>query len=269
MSEFTMNNSRRGRPLRISNSNPTNDPKKKEEIQYTDVSFLSLWDAKDQPMMDSMFHNKIRILNKKFNELRYKELRLYLQNMKTQKYPNIHDIPGIQKIWEQKAEYHEIRWSIIESLENIIKRNYNDQTPQFYTEPQESVKQEDLVTNYGMMRFAALICNESNTYFTQIAAGASLIPAGIGQTALFDEKARVAVDLNGWMTAKGRLLRGGAEFPKTFPGFVCSESAIMDHASAGGAGWRTVYPADKIVEHIQGETYLVISHTVDQGSVGL
>jgi hypothetical protein len=251
-----------GRPISISNA-------KKDDIQYTDVSFAAVWDANDQPMMDSIFHNKVRFLNKKFNELRYKEMRLYLQNIKSKKYPNIHDVPGIQKIWEQKAEFHQMRWDLIEGFEELIKRKYNDQTPRFPYQPQETSRQEDLVTNYGMQRFAALVCNESNTYFNQIAAGSSLIPAGIGQIELFNEKARTSVDENGWMTAKGRLIRGGAEFVKVIPTFTCSESAIMDHANAGGCAWRTVYPSNKVVTHVQDETYLTISHTVDQGSVGL
>jgi hypothetical protein len=258
MSESTI----RGRPIKVANKKP-------DDLQYTDVSFVAVWDAKDQPWMDTLYHNKIRILNKKFNELRYKELRLYLKNIRTGQYPNIHDIPGIQKIWKDKAEYHEIRWRLIEDFENIITRDWNDQTPQSKYQPQQTVKQEDLVTNYGMERIAALTCNESNTYFTHIAAGASLIPAGIGQITLFDEKARTPVDTTGWMTAKGRLIRGGAEFPRFIPSFDCGESAIIDHATAGGCAWRTVYPADKVATHTTGETYLTVSHTVDQGSVGL
>jgi hypothetical protein len=244
-------------------------------LKYEDVGFASVWAIEDKNVLEELYFKRIRRLDWHFTEAKEQNRRIIMNNrfgfLNDEKYRLSLNI--MNEVRKQKHE-------IISSFEDRIKKSFDDKTIHDGIEPAlaevsvngiellpvKAAVKDDMMVNDGMERFAALICNESNTYFTYYAVGASVIPSGIGQTKLLDERARAPIDEFGWFSAIGTLIRGGAQFPESIPSFSIAESAACDAAAGGIIAWRTAYPTP--VAHTQNATFPVASHVVYQIPAG-
>lgn len=249
-------------PLKVRNDTPS-------FLQYDDIGMVAVWAIEDKQIMREKYFGKIAEYN-----------RLIADNIEVN-----HSIrrKGHYKqnpwYYETKNIIQELRIKrndVIDSFEERLKKAFDDRTIQDGIEPADvnvevnstevnpitGNDSRDMAVNSGMERFAELICHESNDYFTHYAAGASNIPAGIGQIELFDERVRSPIDVFGWFSAIGTLIRGGAEFSEIIDDFDILESAAFDDDTAGVMAWRTAYTSS--VHHTKNSTFPTASHVLYQ-----
>ena len=245
--------------------------KSASNLLYDDLGFASAWWVDDKPKIEEIYFKKIRRLSVLFSVQKEENLR----SMTANPY-HYHSDPYYNSTLLHMNQLRMEKHKVIEEFEERLKRAFDDKTiedglkPPYLTVQHNEIEltrpvvadSHDMMVNDGMERFALLICNESNSYFLFYAVGASSIPSGVGQTQLYDEKARAPVDEFGWFSSIGTLIRGGAEFPETVPSFLISESAPFDTATAGTMAWRTAYPSP--VQHTKDNTFPVASHVVYQ-----
>jgi hypothetical protein len=254
---------------------PVVSVQKKSYLEYDDIGFASSWWIDDKAKLEEDYFRKIRQLNYLFLEAKQANFREIKNHMF-----DFLDQPLYRSTLSTMDDLRLQKHRLIEGFEDRVKRSFDDKTVLDGLEPTNSAVEinhielkpavvdikEDMMVNDGMERFAALICNESNTYFLFYAIGASTIPSSIGQFKLLDERARAPIDEFGWFSAIGTLIRGGAQFPESISPFSIAESAACDAATGGIIAWRTAYTTP--VPHTQNVTFPVASHVVYQTPAG-
>jgi hypothetical protein len=222
-----------------------------ETIEFFDVSTGALWDGRDREVVSKEFE---RIRSESFN------IKHYISWLK--KHPEDKEL--VSKIIDNARSR---KRTVIDNFENKLDRVYNDQTNENGFEPLFVTKKEDKVVNTGFTRIAELVVGESVDFFNAMAAGTGSTVVYTGDTELETELARVSLDVSGYATASGSVIKYGAYFSTGVPSASISESGIFDAEVGGDMLLRSVYPANKIIIHTQNSTFFTLSIAIYQSSV--
>jgi hypothetical protein len=161
------------------------------------------------------------------------------------------------------------------NLDQKLSRVYQDQTVRFEDSERlfepviVSKPKHDLVTYAGQARIAQLVCGKSSQYFTYFAAGTGVSPERPRDSILSAEIYRVSMVTDGYAEASGTVMRFAGKFPSFVPTSTISEAAVFDSAetNTGCMFFRTLYPAESRLPHVQGRTFFVLTQSIAQISV--
>lgn len=220
-------------------------------INHLDVGYSALWDKSDYDTINKRF-KQISELSK---EVRLNNINALLSyNSERLIYEELMENSKILKI--KKA-------LLVNKFEDELERSYNDQTTSL--EPLEVNKQYDRVVSGGMNRIAEFVVGESTQFFDHFAAGTSSTPAYQSDNELIAEIARVSIEIQGYATASGAVIKYGAYFAPNVPSASITEAGVFDDPAAGVMLFRTVY-VNKSIIHVQGSTFFSLSHAIYQSS---
>ncbi len=219
-------------------------------VQYLDVSHGALWGTEDTDHVKKNF-DRIRLESNR--------MKNYITWLRT--HPEDKEL--IRNIFQNSRA---VKTKLIDDFELKLERTYNDQTVHDF-EPLCVMKKVDKVVNSGFTRIAELVVGESVEFFDAMAAGTGTTAVYTGDTELDTEIARVSLDVSGYATASGSVIKYGAYFPTGVPSASISESGVFDDSSTGDMLLRTVYPANKVIVHTQNSTFFTLSIAIYQSSV--
>ena len=158
---------------------------------FKDVNFAAGWDIRDYPHVKRMFA-KIQI----YNDLGYDDKALELQ------------------------EAYELK------MVRILDGQYVQDTPSDPRPMHASIKL-DAITNHGLVRAISILIGKVAIGFTHYASGDGTRTATVGDTALANEKFRIIMSTDGFVTAAGTVGRYGAVFIPSAPSHTVAESGCM------------------------------------------
>lgn len=221
-----------------------------ENIEYFDISHAALWGTED--------NDHVR---KNFDRIRSESSRIkdYVFWLRT--HPKDKEL--VKHILNNSKA---VKTKIINDFELKLERTYQDQTVHDF-EPLFVTKRIDKVVNTGFARIAELVVGESIQFFNAMAAGTGVTTVYTGDTELENELARVSLDVSGYATAAGSVIKYGAYFPTGVPSASISESGIFDDSVAGEMLLRSVYPTNKVLVHTSQSTFFTLSTAIYQSSV--
>lgn len=221
-----------------------------DTVDLLDVSVAALWDTHDR-----------EVISKEFERIRNEsdKIKYYISYLR--KHPEDQEL--VKKIVENSKAR---KSNIINNFDYKLERVYNDQTVDGL-EPLTVIKKIDKVVNSGFTRIAELVVGESVEFFSAFACGTGNTPAYTGDTELDTELARVSIDVSGYATASGSIMKFGAYFPTGVPSASISESGIFDDPVEGNMLLRSVYPANKVLVHTLNSTFFTLSVAIYQSSI--
>ena len=121
--------------------------------------------------------------------------------------------------------------------------------------PTQAAIKIDVITNNGLVRIVSLLTKKTTVGFTHYASGDGTSIATVGDTKLQNEKFRISMSTDGFITAAGTVARYGAVFIPSAPSHSIAEAGIVDTATGGTFLNRTLYTTVQRIVH----THLRIS----------
>ena len=225
----------------------------KSNIHHYDVGYEALWDRSDFKKVSKEFlkinnlSREIKVLN--LNNLIYSNEGFLSSSI-------------VDEINLLRAE----RKIIIDNFETQLERKFNDQTTHGFN-PLEVNRQEDRVVASGMGRIAEFVVGESTQFFNHYSAGTGTTPVYASDTALIEELVRVSIEQQGYATASGAVIKYGAYFPPGVQTATITEAGVFDQMVGGTMLFRTLYPLDRVINHVQSITFFTLSHAIYQSSI--
>lgn len=130
-------------------------------------------------------------------------------------------------------------------------------------------EKEDLVVNAGLVRIAQLVTGKSAQYFTFFASGTGTAIERPADVRLASENFRVSMLSSGFQEAVGTVMKFVGKFPSFVTSGFISEGGVFDFGStnSGTMLFRTVYPTNGRVEHIQNRTFYSLMQSINQVSI--
>jgi len=127
----------------------------------------------------------------------------------------------------------------------------------------------DLVVYTGSIRIAELVVGKSSQYFTLYAAGTSIAPEKPSDSRLGAEVYRVSMITDGYSEAAGIVMRFAGKFPTFMPSATITEGGVFDTGGTneGVMLFRTVFPQESWLSHVQSRTFVTLSQSISQISV--
>lgn len=230
-------------------------------IHHFDVGYEALWDKSDFNKISKYF-SEINQLTKEIRSLSINKLIYPDEQMINDQVDD-----EINFIKLKKA-------SLVKIFEDQLERKYNDQTSILepheinkHVSPLKVNKQVDRVVASGMGRIAEFVVGESTQFFNHYSAGTGTTPVYASDTALIEELVRVSIELQGYATASGAVIKYGAYFPPGVQTATITEAGVFDQMVGGVMLFRTVYPLEKVINHVQGTTFFTLSHAIYQSSL--
>ena len=192
---------------------------------FKDVNFAACWDVRDYPWVKKQFA-KIQT----YNDMGYDDKALEL---------------------EEAIELKMIR---------MLDGQYVQDIPTDPKPMQASIKL-DVITNQGLVRIISVLMRKVAIGFTHYASGDGTSIATIGDTRLQNEKFRISMSTDGFITAAGTVGRYGAVFIPSAPSHAVSEAGVVDGATAPGGTFlnRTLYPSANRIVHTIFEDFYTLS----------
>ncbi len=221
-----------------------------DNIEYLDISTGALWNTTDR-----------EVVTKEFNKIRSESDKIKYYNSWLRRHSEDREL--VLRILDNTKARKNV---MIKNFEGKLERVYNDQTVSSF-EPLFVTKKVDKVVNTGFSRIAELVVGESVEFFNAMACGTGTSTVYTGDTELESELSRVSIDVSGYATASGSVIKYGAYFPTGVPTASISESGIFDDVSGGDMLLRSVYPANKVLVHTQNSTFFTLSIAIYQSSV--
>ena len=127
--------------------------------------------------------------------------------------------------------------------------------------PMQASIQLDAITNNGLVRLISIAMGKTNIRFTHYASGNGTSVATVGDQQLQQEKFRISMSTDGFMTAAGTVGRFGAVFIPSAPSHTVSESGVVDVPTAPGGTFlnRTLYSQAQRIVHTLFEDFYTLS----------
>ena len=237
-----------------------------EHWNVFDISFLSGWHKQDREYVYNRFlrwmqhyTNEIKILNKQINKIDH-QVRFS------------HSVlPSIKRLYKNLQMRLTLnsycRHKIIEEYDLLQYRKYNDQTAFDYQkkrhfDPYDTTMKLDLMTRPGIDRTNHIIVGESRSYFSFAALGKGTLQARPSDESLEQEIIRVPILTTGSISALGDSMRVFVIYPNGIESGDYSEHAVFDAITGGVMWYKVVYPANRLLPHIQNETFPTTSHYI-------
>jgi hypothetical protein len=225
----------------------------RSNIHHFDVGYEALWDK------SSMW-----TVSKRFYEIHQLSEEIKYLNTNKSIYSNE---PYINSSIDDEIIFlRNKKNKLINTFEEQLERKFNDQTTHGFN-PLEVNRQEDRVVASGMGRIAEFIVGESTQFFNHYSAGTGTTPVYASDTALIEELVRVSIEQQGYATASGAVIKYGAYFPPGVQTATITEAGVFDQMVGGVMLFRTVYPLDKVINHVQSITFFTLSHAIYQSSL--
>jgi hypothetical protein len=159
-------------------------------------------------------------------------------------------------------------------FENRLERAYNDQTVRFEDgrlfEPViVTPRKYDMITFTGMIRIAQLVTGRSSQYFTFFASGTGVSEEKLSDIRLQAENFRVSMISDGFAEPAGIVMKFAGKFPSTVPTATITEGGVFDlgTVNAGTMLFRTVYPQEARLPHVQFRSFYTLSQAIHQVSI--
>jgi hypothetical protein len=225
----------------------------KSNIHHFDIGYEALWDKSETLNVTKCFA-KINQLSKEIKYLNINNLIYSNEGFLSSEI--------VDEINSLKAE----RKIIIDNFETQLERKFNDQTTHGFN-PLEVNRQEDRVVASGMGRIAEFVVGESTQFFNHYSAGTGTTPVYASDTTLIEELVRVSIEQQGYATASGAVIKYGAYFPPGVQTATITEAGVFDQMVGGVMLFRTVYPLEKVINHVQSITFFTLSHAIYQSSI--
>lgn len=184
---------------------------------------------------------------------------------------NRSDYPFIRKIYDlirfyQKKRMHTEKYLLINEYEQQLERYRSDQTIHDIPEPVAQTIKFDRVLNAGRTLAASLITGERNDRFDYLALGTSQVPVTDADFRLYNEILRVNVRQNGgYISAAGAIIKHSGLISPGETSMVVYEVGFVNMAVFDPEQmlWnRSVFPANKGVDHNQNEDFFSVTHSV-------
>jgi len=225
----------------------------KSNIHHFDIGYEALWDRSETLNVTKCFAE----INQLSKEIKYLNINNLIYSNEGFLSSEI-----VDEINLLKAE----RKIIIDNFETQLERKFNDQTTHGFS-PLEVNRQVDRVVASGMGRIAEFVVGESTQFFNHYSAGTGTTPVYASDTALIEELVRVSIEQQGYATASGAVIKYGAYFPPGVQTATITEAGVFDQMVGGVMLFRTVYPLDKVINHVQSITFFTLSHAIYQSSL--
>lgn len=201
--------------------------KNRSDIDYLDVSVGTSWQA-----------NNYDTIRKKYDLIRY----------------------------YQKKRMHVEKYLAINEYEQELERYYNDQTIHTIPEPIAQTIKFDRVVNSGRTLAASLITGERGDRFDYLALGTAQTPVTDADYKLYNEILRVNVIQNGgFISAAGSIIKHSGLISPGEISMVVYEYGFVNLPifDPDQMFWnRTVFDANKGVDHNQGQDFFSITNSV-------
>ena len=179
----------------------------------------------------------------------------------------------IRKIYDQinyyqKKRLHVDKYLLINSFENELDRYWNDQTihDDLIPEPIAQTVKFDRVLNAGRTLAALIITGERGDRFDYLALGTSQVTVTDADFRLYNEILRVNVRQNGgYISAAGAIIKHSGLMSPGEISMVVYEIGFVNMSvfDPEQMMWnRSVFPANKGVDHNQNEDFFSITHSV-------
>jgi hypothetical protein len=184
-------------------------------------------------------------------------------------------------LWN-KGDDRDVTDELMEVREHYIKpdtfmdkleRRFNDQTCHFERsghlfEPViVTPKKYDMVTLSGMSAISEMITNRRTLGFTWYKSGVGTKQESASDTKLQQEHHTLQVTRDGFAEPAGSSAKFAGKFPYTAFSATISEAGITDAAIGGVLLFRTVFPPEQRIPHVQYETFFTLSQTVSMISI--
>lgn len=149
-------------------------------------------------------------------------------------------------------------------LDRNFERLSNDQTATdddgYTLEPYDVGSSDDLVTNGGLARVAALATGDSDKFFSHFASGTGTKGENRADRELDEENARVPFGQLGYQLGAGTSMKFVGFFPTTTESALITEGAVFDNEEEGQMLFRTKY--NTTLTHIKHETVYALSQSI-------
>lgn len=184
---------------------------------------------------------------------------------------NRSDYQSIRKIYDlirfyQKKRMHVEKYLLINEYEQQLERYRSDQTIHNIPEPVTQTIKFDRVLNAGRTLAASLVTGERSDRFDYLALGTSQVPVTDADFRLYNEILRVNVRQNGgYISAAGAIIKHSGLISPGETSMVVYEIGFVNMAVFDPEQmlWnRSVFPANKGVDHNQNEDFFSVTHSV-------
>lgn len=183
------------------------------------------------------------------------------------------DYPQVRKLYNLINHYIKKRmqtekYLLINMYEQQLERHWNDQTvnTRIIPEPIFQTIKFDRVLNAGRTLAASLITGERSDRFDYLALGTSQVPVTDADFRLYNEILRVNVRQNGgYISAAGAIIKHSGLISPGETSMVVYEIGFVNMAVFDPEQmlWnRSVFPANKGVDHNQNEDFFSVTHSV-------
>jgi hypothetical protein len=181
------------------------------------------------------------------------------------------DYQHIRKIYDainffQKKRMHVDKYLLINFYEQQLDRYWNDQTIHDIPEPISQTMKFDRVLNSGRTLAASLITGERGDRFDYLALGTSQVAVTDADFRLYNEILRVNVRQNGgYISAAGAIIKHSGLMSPGETSMMIYEIGFVNMPIFDPEQmlWnRSVFPANKGVDHNQNEDFFSITHSV-------
>jgi hypothetical protein len=127
--------------------------------------------------------------------------------------------------------------------------------------PTQAAIKIDVVTNQGLVRVVSVLTNKTTQRFTHYASGDGQRVATSADTKLLNEKFRISMGTDGFITAAGTVARYGAVFIPSAPSHTIAEAGVVDSATPGSGTFlnRTLYLGAQRIVHTIFEDFYTLS----------
>lgn len=185
-------------------------------------------------------------------------------------------VPGIQRgvlwdadnywkikmfFWYLKAADYDYLNTKVEELDDMIDARWNDHKNVKFNaiEPLDVAKNHNAMTYPGMGGWARILAKQSDKYFLYVGIGTGTTPPGVGQNQMVAPIARVSVDQDGALSARGNVLVHVGNFGYGVPTADVFEVGIFDDPIEGDMMSRSVF--SNALQHTQNQTFVTCSHS--------
>jgi hypothetical protein len=190
--------------------------------------------------------------------------RLKVRDVGTGTVWDVSDAEYLKKIFsvvsDKKNYDKQTRDKVYEAFERNLERAYFDQTTDKDFEPLQIDRKEDLVTQGGLARLAALATNDSSQFFTHFASGIGRTQENRADTQLDSENARVGLGDSGYASGNGSSLKYAGFFPTGIASTNVTEGGVFDDGEGGLMLFRTVYSTS--FAHVQYQTVYILTQSI-------
>lgn len=133
--------------------------------------------------------------------------------------------------------------------------------PLIVTEPKY-----DMVVNPGLIRIAQLVTGKSSQYFTYFASGTGTAEEKQSDSRLAAENYRVSMVADGYAEPVGTAMKFAGKFPNVISTATITEGGVFDfgQTNQGTMLFRTVYPPESRLPHVQYRTFYTLTQTINQ-----